>query len=81
MLIDPVWTEHVGIGPMIGYTLGLPRRQLFDEDGNHLLDDGVYDDIRPLGEGGFIDLLTTALDVEWSIDPADVTRAWSRRGY
>lgn len=79
VLIDPVWERRVGSRPIVGYVLELPHRQLFDADGNHLLDDGTYDDVRPVGEGGFIDLLTTALDVAWSVDAAVVNRARSRR--
>lgn len=79
ILVDPVWEQQVGNGPIVGYTLLLPREQLSDADGNYLLDDGASDDIRPAGEGGFVDLLTTALDVEWSVDAAAVDREWSRR--
>ncbi|WP_345800405.1 hypothetical protein AAIB33_13120 [Microbacterium sp. AZCO] len=79
VLVDPVWERRAGSGPIVGYVLELPHRQLFDTDGNHLLDDGAYDDVRPAGEGGFIDLLTTALDVEWTVDAAAVNHAWSRR--
>lgn len=57
VLVDPVWEEHAGSGPIVGYTLELPRQQLFDADGNHLLDDGAYDNIRRANGGGFIDLL------------------------
>ncbi|MFE7844589.1 hypothetical protein ACFUTX_05255 [Microbacterium sp. NPDC057407] len=79
VLVDPVWEQQAGRGPIVGYTLELPRRQLFDADGNHVLDDGAYDDIRPQGEGGFVDLLTTSLDVEWSVDVAVVNQEWSNR--
>lgn len=72
VLAEPYWDAVVGDGPAAGYSLELPRRQLFDLDGNHLLDDGCYDDFRASGEGGFIDLLTTALGVEWSTDEAVV---------
>ncbi|WP_286794206.1 hypothetical protein [Microbacterium sp. UBA3394] len=78
VLVDPVREEGTGSGPVIGYFLELPHRQLFDTAGEYLLDDGVYDDIRPAGEGGFIDLLTSALDVEWSVDAVTVNREWSR---
>ena len=79
VLVYPVWEQQAGRGSIVGYTLELPRRQLFDADGNHLLDDGAYDDIPPQGEGGFVDLLTTSLYVEWSVDVAVVHREWSHR--
>jgi hypothetical protein len=79
VLVDPVWESHAGNGRVIGYFLELPREELVDADGTHLLDDGSYDDIRPAGEGGFIDLLTTTLDVGWSVDAAVVNREWSLR--
>ena len=63
VLVEPVREEGARSEPIVGYFLELPRRQLFDTAGDHLLDDGAYDDIRPAGDGGFIDLLTTALDV------------------
>ncbi|QIG40988.1 hypothetical protein G5T42_17160 [Microbacterium sp. 4R-513] len=52
VLAEPYWDAVVGNGPAAGYSLELPRRQLFDLDGNHLLDDGCYDDFRASGEGG-----------------------------
>jgi len=78
VLAEPYWDSVVGNGPAIGYALDLPHRQLFDLDGNYLLDDGCYDSFRPSGEGGFIDLLTTALDIEWSTDEAVVSRERAR---
>jgi hypothetical protein len=77
--VDPLRERSEGSGPIVGYVLDLPEGHLFDADGVHLMDDGVIDDIRPPGEGGFIDLLTAALDIEWFTDPAVVTREWSRR--
>ena len=79
ILVEPVWEERAGSGLIVGYTLELPRQQLFDADSNHLLDDGAYDSIRRASEGGFIDLVTTALDIEWFADPDVVNREWSRR--
>ena len=37
ILVDPVWEQQVGNGPIVGYTLLLPREQLSDADGNYLL--------------------------------------------
>jgi hypothetical protein len=79
VIVDPIWDPTTGI--LTTYVLELPR-DLFDDDGEHLLDDPCVDAPRADGEGGLIDYLTTALDVEWSLDPAviEATRARKRLG-
>ncbi|WP_139230968.1 hypothetical protein [Microbacterium sp. cf046] len=76
---DPTRNPDDATGRILGYILELPHRQLFTLDGTYLMDDGAYDDIRPPDKGGFIDLITTALDIEWSTDEAVVQRAVSER--
>lgn len=75
VLVDPVWDSSTG--GVEAYELELPR-DLYDTDGHHVMDDGCVDVPRPVGVGGLIDYLTTALDVEWSTDAALVAETWKR---
>jgi hypothetical protein len=62
------------------YRLYLPAGEMTDASGErHLMDSLLEDDLRNDGDGGMIDLLTTALDVRWSTDPDEFDRA--RRMY
>jgi hypothetical protein len=55
------------------YCLRLPEDNLYNEAGDHIMDDGVTDKIRS-DTGGLIDLLTVELDIVWFVDPATVER-------
>ena len=70
--VDPYWEGAVGEGLPVGYALELPAGRLRDVDGRPLLDDGTYDSFRSAGQGGFIDMLTTALEVVWFTDPETI---------
>jgi hypothetical protein len=64
-------------GALTNYVLELPR-DLYDGNGDHIMDDPCVDGPRPKGQGGLIDYLTTALDVAWSTDGAVVSETWKQ---
>lgn len=64
-------------GALTEYVLELPR-DLYDANSDLIMDDPCVDGPRPDGEGGLIDYLTTALDVEWSTDAIVVAETWTR---
>ena len=55
------------------YCLHLPEDNLYNEAGDHIMDDGVTDEITS-DTGGLIDLLTVDLDIVWFVGPATVER-------
>jgi hypothetical protein len=64
-------------GAPMDYVLELPR-DLYDGNGDHIMDDPCVDGPRPDGEGGLIDYLTTTLDVAWSTDATVVADTWTQ---
>lgn len=65
---------------VLTYRLYLPAEEMTDASGDrYLMDTLLEDDLTNDVEGGMIDLLTSALDVQWSTDPNQFDRA--RRMY
>jgi hypothetical protein len=64
-------------GAVVHYVLELPR-DLYNGNGDHIMDDPGVDGPRPGDEGGLIDYLTTTLDVAWSIDATVVAETWTQ---
>jgi hypothetical protein len=56
------------------YCLHLPEDNVYNEAGDHIMDNGVTDELGS-ETGGLIDLLTVELDIVWFVDPATVERA------